>query len=195
MDISDPKTKSGEITLIASVFGYTDGTQKMNYKDTERDTLKQEVTLFGNFFMVTFEMERIRSGATATLSGVSFFNDAAIMLPSSRDQLNDLLDMLNESPQMRIRIEGHTNGSARGNIIKMGPSKNYFAITKDQQSKGGSSKELSETRAEIVKAWLVDQGIASTRIEAIGWGGSKPLYDSKNVLSRKNSRVELVVID
>ena len=183
-NISDPKTKSGEITLTASVFGYNDVSQQMNYKDTERDTLKQDVTLFGNFFMVTFEMERMRSGATAALSGVSFFNDAAIMLPSSRDQLNDVLDMLTEAPQMRIRIEGHTNGNARGNIIRMEPSKNYFAITKDQQSKGGSSKELSETRAEIVKGWLVDQGIASTRIETVGWGGSKPLYDSKNTLLR-----------
>ena len=194
-NISDPKTKSGEITLIASAFGFKDVSQQMNYKETERDTLKQDVILFGNFYMLTFEMERIRSGATATLSGVSFFNDAAIMLPSSRDQLTDLLDMLNEVPQMRIRIEGHTNGSARGTIISMGPSKNYFALTNDQLSKGGSAKELSEARAGVVKGWLVEQGIASTRIETMGLGGSKPLYDSKNTLARKNSRVELVVID
>ena len=96
---------------------------------------------------------------------------------------------------MRIRIEGHTNGSARGTIISMGPSKNYFALTNDQLSKGGSAKELSEARAGVVKGWLVEQGIASTRIETMGLGGSKPLYDSKNTLARKNSRVELVVID
>src|SRR5205814_1575688 len=55
-NISDPKTKSGEITLIASAFGFNDVTQKMNYKETERDTLKPDVILFGNFFMLTFEM-------------------------------------------------------------------------------------------------------------------------------------------
>lgn len=194
-NIPDPRSKSGDILLIASVFGYNDTNQKLNYKQTERDTVNEDVTLFGNFFMLTFEMERMTSGAKASLSGVSFFSDAAIMIPTSREQLMGVLDMLSESPQMRIRIEGHTNGNARGDIIYMGPSKSYFALTRDQKREKGSAKELSEARAEVIKQWLVDQGIADTRIETIGWGGSKPLYDSKSNLARKNSRVELSVID
>jgi outer membrane protein OmpA-like peptidoglycan-associated protein len=194
-NISDPKTKSGLITLTASAFGFNDLSQQLNYKETERDTLKPDVTLFGNFFLLTFEMDRIQTGARATLSGVSFFNDAAIMVPASRDQLANLLEMLSENPDMRIRIEGHTNSNSRGDIIYAGPTKNYFALTKDKVSKSGSAKELSEARAEVIKGWLVDQGIASARIETIGWGGTKPLYDSKGTLARKNSRVELVVVD
>lgn len=194
-NVPDPKSKSGKISLVASVFGFNDTNEEMNYKDTERDTVKQEVILFGNFYMVTFEMERMTSGAKATLGGVSFFNDAAIMVPNSKDQLNDLLDMLVESPQMRIRIEGHTNGNSRGDIVSMGPSKNYFALAKDKVTKGGSAKELSEARAEVIKSWLVDQGIDASRIETVGYGGSKPLYDAKSNLARKNSRVELVVIN
>ena len=193
--IPDPRSKSGDISLVASAFGYNDSNQKLNYKETERDTLNEDVTLFGNFFMLTFEMERMTSGGKASLSGVSFFSDAAIMLPTSREQLNNVLDMLNESPQMRIRIEGHTNGNSRGDIIYMGPSKNYFALTRDQKKEKGSAKELSEARAVVIKQWLVDQGIADTRIETMGWGGAKPLYDSKSNLARKNSRVELSVID
>jgi outer membrane protein OmpA-like peptidoglycan-associated protein len=194
-NVPDPKSKSGRIGLVASVFGFNEASQEMNYKDTERDTLKQEVILFGNFYMITFEMERLASGAKATLSGISFFNDAAIMVPSSREQLNGLLDMLAENPQMRIRIEGHTNGNSRGDIISMGPSKNYFALAKDKVTKSGSAKELSEARAEVIKNWLIDQGIAASRIETIGYGGSKPLHDSKSNLARKNSRVELEVIN
>jgi outer membrane protein OmpA-like peptidoglycan-associated protein len=194
-NVPDPKSKSGKINLVASVFGFNDDAQEMNYKDTERDTLKQEVILFGNFYMVTFEMERMTTGAKTTLNNVSFFNDAAIMVPASKDQLNDLLDMMVESPQIRIRIEGHTNGNSRGDIISMGPSKNYFALAKDKVTKGGSAKELSEARAEVIKNWLVDQGISASRIETIGYGGSKPLYDAKSNLARKNSRVEVVVIE
>ncbi|MBS1952351.1 MAG: OmpA family protein [Bacteroidetes bacterium] len=194
-NIPDPRSKSGDITLVASVFGFEDVTQHMNYKETERDTLKDDVTLFGNFFMLAFEMPRMNSGTKATLSGVSFFNDAAIMTPASRTQLDNVLDMLNENPQMRIRIEGHTNGGGRGPIIRMGLSKNYFALTRDQQTEKGSSKELSQARAEIIKSWLVDQGIANSRVETLGWGGDKPIYDSKSNLARKNSRVELVVVD
>ncbi|HTH56657.1 MAG TPA: OmpA family protein [Cyclobacteriaceae bacterium] len=194
-NIPDPQSKSGDIALVASSFGYEETNQKLNYKQTERDTVNEDVTLFGNFFMLTFEMQRMASGTKASLSGVSFFNDAAIMIPNSREQLLGVLDMLNESPQMRVRIEGHTNGNARGDIIYMGPSKNYFALARDQKKEKGSAKELSEARATVIKQWLVDQGIADARIETVGWGGSKPLYDSKSHMARKNSRVELTVID
>jgi outer membrane protein OmpA-like peptidoglycan-associated protein len=194
-NIPDPMSKSGDIMLVASVFGFNDATQRLNYKETERDTLNKDVTLFGNFFMLAFEMDRMSNGAKATLSGISFFNDAAIMVPASKEQLSNVLDMLTENPQMRIRIEGHTNGNARGDIISMGASKNYFAMSRDKNSKKGSARELSEARAEVIKGWLVDQGIADARIETIGWGGSKPLYEAKSNLARKNSRVELVVVD
>lgn len=193
--IADPKTKTGRILFIASAFGFDDVTQPLNYKETERDTANQDVTLFGNFFMVTFEMERISSGATSTLAGVSFFNDAAIMVPASQDQLLGVLELLTDKPSMRIRIEGHTNGNARGDIIYMGPSKKYFSLSKDQKIEKGSAKELSQARADVIKSWLVDQGIASARIEAVGMGGSKPLFDSKSHQSRRNARVELTVID
>jgi outer membrane protein OmpA-like peptidoglycan-associated protein len=103
--------------------------------------------------------------------------------------------MLNENPKMRIRLEGHTNSNSRGNIIYVGPSKNYFALAKDKKTESGSAKELSEARAEVIKSWLVDQGIAGDRIETVGWGGTKPIYDSKSNLARKNSRVELVVLE
>lgn len=193
--IADPKTKTGNILFVASAFGFDDVTQPLNYKETERDTTNQDVTLFGNFFMVTFEMERISRGTTSTLSGVSFFNDAAIMVPASQDQLLGVLELLNDKPNMRIRIEGHTNGNARGDIIYMGPSKKYFSLSKDQKTEKGSAKELSQARADVIKSWLVDQGIASTRVEAVGMGGSKPLFDSKSHQSRRNARVELAVID
>ncbi|HCW07128.1 MAG TPA: hypothetical protein DGG95_07170 [Cytophagales bacterium] len=195
-NMSDPRSKSGNIVLTASAFGYNDAVQTLNYKQTERDTLKEDVTLFGNFFMVTFEMERASKGANFILSGLNFFNEAAIMVPSSQGQLNEVLDMLKEKPSMRIRLEGYTNGNSRGNIITMGPSKNYFSITsKDQKTEKGSAKDLSQARADAAKSWLIDQGIAADRIEAVGMGGDKPIYDSKSTLARKNARLELTVLE
>ncbi|GHN01165.1 hypothetical protein WSM22_26540 [Cytophagales bacterium WSM2-2] len=193
--IPDPKSKTGSISLVASAFGFKDITQSINYKETERDTLNEDVTLFGNFFMVTFEMERITKGSSSTLSGVTFFNDAAIMVPTSQDQLLGVLEMLNQEPKMRIRIEGHTNGNARGDIVYMGSSKNYFALGKDVVRDKGSAKELSQARAEVIKSWLVNEGIAEDRIEAVGMGGNKPIYDSKSSFARRNGRVELTVLD
>jgi outer membrane protein OmpA-like peptidoglycan-associated protein len=194
-NMSDPRSKSGNIVLTASAFGYNDAVQTLNYKQTERDTLKEDVTLFGNFFMVTFEMERASKGANFILSGLNFFNEAAIMVPSSQGQLKEVLDMLNEKPTMRIRLEGYTNGNSRGNIISMGPSKNYFSLTKDQKTEKGSAKELSQSRADAAKSWLIDQGISADRIEAVGMGGDKPIYDAKSALARKNARLELTVLE
>ncbi|HTH57731.1 MAG TPA: OmpA family protein [Cyclobacteriaceae bacterium] len=193
--IQDPKTKSGDIILLVSAFGFGDAMQHMNYKETERDTLKPNVTLFGNFFMLTFELERIKSGSQTTLSGVYFLGDAAIMVPSSKSQLNELLDMLKENPQMKIRLEGHTNGDVKGEIITIGPSKNYFGLAADKRTKQGSAKELSAERAEVIKSWLIDQGIESARIATCGWGGDKPLYRANSPFARRNSRVEVIVMD
>lgn len=190
--IPDPKSKSGDIILLVSAFGFTDAMQHMNYNETERDTVKPNVTLFGNFFLLTFELERIKQ---TTLSGVYFLNDAAIMVPGSKSQLNEMLDVLNENPQMKIRLEGHTNGDAGGDIITVGPSKNYFSLTVDQRKRKGSAKELSEARAEVIKSWLIDQGIARTRITTFGWGGEKPLYHADSPFARRNSRVEVIVTD
>ncbi len=193
--IQDPKSKSGDIILLVSAFGFADTMERMNYNETERDTLKGNVTLFGNFFLLTFEMTKIKSGTPNTLLGVYFFNDAAIMVPGSESQLHQVLDMLNENPQVKIRIEGHTNGDPKGDIITAGPSKNYFSFTRDQRTRKGSAKELSEARAEIVKSWLRDHGIASERITTFGWGSDKPLVDIKSPLSRRNSRVDVFIVD
>jgi len=93
------------------------------------------------------------------------------------------------------QLDAMNRGRKAGNKQSLfGPGKNFFSLTKDHIEKTGSAKELSMARAEVIKDWLVAQGIAEDRIEAIGWGGSKPLYDRKGPNARKNARVELEVI-
>ncbi|MBS1490634.1 MAG: OmpA family protein [Bacteroidetes bacterium] len=191
LNISDPRSTSSDITLVASALGYQETTQHINYKLTERDTLKEGITLFGNYYMVDFEMEKISSNGSSALNEIAFFNDAAIMTPASKDQLQEILEVLNENPGLTVKINGHTNGNSRGDIIYMGPSKNYFALSSDRKTKKGSAKELSLARAEAIKNWLIDQGVNTNRITTEGWGGNKPIYDSKSVNARKNSRVEI----
>lgn len=194
VNLPDPKTKSGRLLMVASVFGYSDSKLEVGYYTTEQDTAHENVTLFGSYFQLIFPMEKMNKGQEVSLSKVSFFNDAAIMTPSSAEQLQTLLEMLQDNPSTRIRLSGHTNSDGRGKIIYVGPSKNFFGLTKDRIEKTGSAKELSMARAEVIKDWLVAQGIAEDRIEAVGWGGSKPLYDKKGPNARKNARVELEVI-
>ena len=191
-NLPDPKSKSGKISLVASAFGYSDSKIELGYYTTEQDT-SQNVILFGTYFQLIFPMQKMNKGQEVSLSKISFFNDAAIMTPGSTEQLKNLLDMLQENSSMHITLNGHTNSNGRGNIVYMGPSKNFFALSSDRIEKTGSAKELSTARAQVIKDWLVSQGITEDRIEAVGWGGTKPLYDKNSPNARKNARVELEV--
>jgi outer membrane protein OmpA-like peptidoglycan-associated protein len=195
LNISDPRTKSGRIMLIASALGYSDAKVEIGYHNTEKDTVLKNVVYFGSYFQLKFPMQKMSKGQEVILSKVSFFNDAAIMTPASKDQMQALLEMLQETPSMRIRLNGHTNSNDRGKIIYVGPSKNFFGLTADRIEKTGSAKDLSTARAQVIKDWLAIQGIAEDRVEVVGWGGTKPLYDKKSTNARKNGRVELEVLN
>lgn len=193
--LPNPGTKSGNLTLINNTFGFRKEQLEVNYKETERDTLRPYVTLVGNFYMINFGLVKIRKGDISTLYNVYFFNDAAIMLPDSKYQLNSLLQLMKDNPTMKIILHGHTNGNGRGKIIYMGASQDFFAITKDVVSGTGSAKELSEARAETIKMFLVDQGISDARVNVKGWGGSRMIHDKSSSYARKNIRVDVEVAE
>jgi len=193
--LPNPGTKSGNLTLISNTFGFRKEQLEINYKETERDTLRPYVTLVGNFYMINFGLSQIHKGDISTLYNVYFYNDAAIMLPDSKYQLNSLLELMKASPTMKILLHGHTNGNGRGKIIYMGPSQDFFKITKDVVNGSGSAKELSEARAETIKMWLVDQGIPDNRVEVKGWGGNRMLHDKSSSFARKNIRVDVEVAE
>ncbi len=195
ISLPDPGSKSGKLTLIGSAFGYRKVQHEMNYKNTESDTTKEEIDLIGNYYMVKFDLTRMTRGDIATLYNVYFYNDAAVMMPESKYELNKLLQMLQENPKYRIMLHGHTNGNGRGKIIYVGPNKDFFNITKDDVVKeSGSAKELSGARASTIKEWLVSQGINTSRIEVKAWGGGRMLHDKNSQNARRNVRVEVEVL-
>lgn len=88
------------------------------------------------------------------------------LLPESSPALDQLAAELKSRPALRIRVSGHAD--------KVGePDKNQI---------------LSEQRAEAVKAYLVQAGIAAERIGTIGYGDTRPLHPSPDV---RNRRVEV----
>ncbi|MBI1768989.1 MAG: OmpA family protein [Bacteroidetes bacterium] len=193
LTLPNPKSPSGQLTLISNTFGFRKEQLEISYLNTEGDTLKPYVSLVGNFYMINFSLNRIRKGDISTLYNVYFFNDAAIMLPESKYQLNSLLELMKGSDKMKITLHGHTNGGGGGKIIYMGPSKSFFAIAKDVKNGSGSAKELSQARAQTIKEWLISQGITEDRIDVKGWGGGRMIYDKNSAYARKNIRVDVEV--
>lgn len=194
LSLPDPRNQSGKITLICDVFGYRKLQYDINFRNPEADTALAYVDMMGLSFIVSFDLVRYRKGDIQTLSHVYFYNDAAIMIPESRYEVNQLLQMMTENPRMKIRLHGHTNGHYHGKIIKMGPEKNFFSIGKDALNTVGSAKDLSYERAEIIKEYLMANAISEDRIEVKGWGGKKPLFDKHSANARKNVRVEVEVM-
>jgi len=194
LTLPDPKSESGKVSLICDVFGYRKLQHEINFKNPEADTAKAYFDMMGLSFVMTFDLVRYRKGDIQTMSHVYFYNDAAIMIPESRYEVNVLLQMMTESPTMKIKLHGHTNGNYHGKIVKMGPEKNFYSIGKDAVNTVGTAKDLSYERAEIIKEYLMANNITEDRISVKGWGGKKPLYDKHSANARKNVRVEVEVL-
>ena len=183
---------SGNIILACEVLGYRKLLFKLNY---DNPFLTDGVTRGENEeAVVPFGLVRLQRGDIAVMYNVYFFKDAAIMRPESLYEINNLLSMMNENEKYKILIHGHTNGNAAGKIITMGESKNYFSLS-DTKDGRGSAKKLSEARAEVIREYMIDQGINPERMEIKAWGGKRPLYDKNHSLAQSNVRVEIEIIE
>jgi outer membrane protein OmpA-like peptidoglycan-associated protein len=113
------------------------------------------------------------SALDVTLEGVYFASGSAELKDSSRAVLDEVVQALKNFPAARVEIGAHT----------------------DAQGAKSLNQALSEQRAESVKAYLVEQGIAADRLEAKGYGESTPVADNATAEGRaKNRRVELKLL-
>jgi len=91
----------------------------------------------------------------------------------SNAALDKVVAMLNENPNLKLRIEGHTDNSL-------------------DETK---SMKLTEDRVAGVKAYIVSKGISEDRIITEGFGGTQPVADNKTAAGRaKNNRIELRMV-
>lgn len=107
----------------------------------------------------------------ARLYGILFDTDSAVIRADSAPVLAALVEAAGTDLEWKLRIEGHTD------------------------STGGAAhnRELSQRRAEAVKAHLVAAGIEESRLAASGLGDLRPVADNASTAGRsQNRRVEVV---
>lgn len=192
--LPDPKSKTGQLTLVADVFGYRKVQHEIKYPLSIADTTQDFISAGDSALVITFDLIRYHRGDIQTLYNVYFYNDAVIMLPESKYELNSLVQMMQENPTYRIKLHGHSNGNHSGKILALGPDKNFFDMEGTVQGQG-SAKDLSEQRAGVIKEYLVTNGIAADRVEIKAWGGKKPIFDKHSVNAKKNVRVEVEILN
>jgi len=95
--------------------------------------------------------ETEKSGHVAVY-GINFDTGKAAILPSSEKALNEIVKLLKQNADLKLRVERHT----------------------DNQGNAAANQALSEKRAQAMVAWLTAHGMAATRLTAKGLGQTKP---------------------
>lgn len=114
-----------------------------------------------------------REGRVA-VRGILFDTDSDVIRPESRPVLDEIGAMLREHAELRLSIEGHTDAEG---------SEDY-------------NRDLSQRRADAVRAWLLDEyALDEARLRSVGMGESNPVASNETEEGRQqNRRVELVQI-
>ncbi len=116
----------------------------------------------------------VEVGSRVTINNIFFDFDKATLRNESYPELNRLLEFMNNYPNMRINILGHTD--------------NIGAEAYNQQ--------LSERRAEAVARFLRVNGINTDRLIVEGKGESAPVATNETEQGRQqNRRVEFEIIE
>jgi outer membrane protein OmpA-like peptidoglycan-associated protein len=111
-------------------------------------------------------------GLVLTLGDVLFDTGRATLNPGAAMKLDRLASFLNEHPDRRVQIEGFT----------------------DSVGSDAYNQDLSERRAESVKAALVNRGIDPSRVSTEGYGKAYPVANNNDSGGRQlNRRVEVVI--
>jgi len=136
----------------------------------------------------------MKKGEMERLDFIYFYRDAAVLRPESKYEVDRLVSILKQNPTQKIRIHGHTNGNDGGKIIKRSDFNSDFFSLDNTVQDYGSAKELSELRANVIKEYLIVNGIEKNRMAIKAWGGKKPLYDVDSEKAEANVRVEIEVV-
>jgi len=104
--------------------------------------------------------------------------DAGKTAPNKAGQavLDKIADLMKTNPQVRrIRIEAHTD---------------------DREAPKKRLRDLSQSRATATRDYLIKKGIDGDRLQAVGYGDSRPVDKGASAEARgKNRRVDIIIVE
>jgi len=119
-------------------------------------------------------IRREARGTIVSLADILFDFNKATLKRDVEFALVRIATILNQFPEMRIRVEGHTDNVGRAEY----------------------NQELSQRRAQAVHDFLAEQGVAAERMTVEGFGMTRPIADNSTADGRQqNRRVDLVIED
>lgn len=112
-------------------------------------------------------------GKTTQLRALQFVQSKTELLPDAQPALEQLLQFMQSQPTAEIELSGHT----------------------DNQGDFDQNLALSKQRVDVIKAYLVSNGITANRITTRGYGPTRPIASNNSEATRQqNRRVEMIVL-
>ena len=113
--------------------------------------------------------EEVKEKLEFATQNVQFQTSSATLKSSSLSIMDEIVTILNDYPEYKLRISGHTDS--------IGPA--------------DKNQALSEKRAKACVDYLITKGINADRLQYIGYGETQPIADNINEAGRsQNRRVE-----
>lgn len=152
-----------DIAWVKVESGGNDGNDFYELTIIELEAMKQEIT--SNDILTALNAE----GHIALY--INFATGKSEIQPESQPVVDQIAQMLQTNPTLRVSIEGYT----------------------DNVGSPASNKTLSENRSNAVMNACLVKGIDKSRLSAKGWGQDKPIGDNSSENGRaRNRRVEIV---
>lgn len=139
-------------------------TREARMAESRADSLERE--------LAELKQEQTERGTVFTLSDALFATGKADLKAGTQASFDRLANRLNESPDRKIVVEGHTDSTGS----------DEYNLT------------LSQQRADAVKNYLIGKGVASDRVSAVGKGEGFPVASNDTASGRQqNRRVEVII--
>ena len=123
---------------------------------------------------IEIPLTALRVGANLRLNNILFDTNQAFLRPESYAELDRVVRLMEENPDLNILIQAHT----------------------DNVGNNASNKRLSDRRAASAMQYLLENGVAQSRMSSIGFGATKPIADNGTEEGRQlNRRVELLITE
>lgn len=116
--------------------------------------------------------KRLMEDGRLIMNNVNFEVNSYTLKSSSYAVLDGIANMLMEHPEVSVNVHGHTDSDGTDTF----------------------NQTLSENRAKSVTGYLINKGVAASRLASAGYGEKMPLDKSGSEAAKaKNRRVEFVL--
>jgi outer membrane protein OmpA-like peptidoglycan-associated protein len=154
------------------------------FKDNQLLTVKNDGYIFSSRLLSTEDttlnepkkmdivMKEIKVGHSYKIDDINFITNSAELSADAKKIIDEFATFLTENPSIEIEIQGHTDN-----------------VGNDQ-----TNMDLSDKRARSVYNWLIEKGIASSRLASRGYGETQPIASNETLDGRAQNRRTVFLI-